>query len=68
MDCVIDLFHSFQLYDNDNSNPGVMVPPPMYSTHHSNTCYPQYFPSYVPPVSFLNLFRIAVSVSEKIFR
>uniref|UniRef100_A0A915PVN6 Uncharacterized protein n=1 Tax=Setaria digitata TaxID=48799 RepID=A0A915PVN6_9BILA len=44
-----DVVEIGKLYDNDNSNPGVTVPPPMYSAHHSTTCYPQYFPSYVPP-------------------
>uniref|UniRef100_A0AAF5Q1D9 BHLH domain-containing protein n=2 Tax=Wuchereria bancrofti TaxID=6293 RepID=A0AAF5Q1D9_WUCBA len=44
-----DVVEIGKLYDNDNSNPGVTVPPSMYSTHHSTTCYPQYFPSYVPP-------------------
>ncbi|VDO43950.1 unnamed protein product [Onchocerca flexuosa] len=49
-----DVVEIGKLYDNDSNNPGVTVPPPMYSAHHSTTCYPQYFPSYVPPVSFRN--------------
>ncbi|VDK76177.1 unnamed protein product [Litomosoides sigmodontis] len=44
-----DVVEIGKLYDNEHNNPGVMIPPPMYSTHHSTTCYPQYFPSYVPP-------------------
>ncbi|VDM94050.1 unnamed protein product, partial [Onchocerca ochengi] len=44
-----DVVEIGKLYDNDSSNSGVTVPPPMYSAHHSTACYPQYFPSYVPP-------------------
>lgn len=43
-----DVVEIGKIYDND-SNAGVPVPSAMYSTHHGTACYPQYFPSYVPP-------------------
>ncbi|VDN02867.1 unnamed protein product [Thelazia callipaeda] len=44
-----DIVEIGKLYDNSMSNHNVTVPPPIYSSHHNTTCYPQYFSSYVHP-------------------